>query len=265
MIHHFDHRWATYDGTDVRDTTLAEKQDPNFAALPRYWVPETEVDERLDRRRDRQWLLGWRDVSRSTDERTMIVGHTARVAVGHKMPLMFSSKPHVIYAILSSFALDYVARNKVGGTSMTYFIIKQLPVPTEAQFSSCEPFLGNMASWIEQRVRELSDTSHEITGMGVGPFQWEPERRALMRAELDGALFHLYGLSREDVDHMLDTFPIVRRKDEATYGEYRTKRLILDVYDKMAEAIQASKPYQTLLDPPPGRGHRHRANTGTRS
>jgi hypothetical protein len=40
MIHHFDHRWATYDGTDIRDTTLAEKQDPNFATLPRYWVAE---------------------------------------------------------------------------------------------------------------------------------------------------------------------------------------------------------------------------------
>jgi hypothetical protein len=195
----------------------------------------------------------------------VIVGHTARVAVGHKMPLVFSSNPYVMYAVLSSFVLDYVARNKVGGTSMTYFIIKQLPVPTEVDVSSCDPFLGDAPSWIEQRVRELSDTSREVAVMGVGPFQWASERRALMRAELDAALFHMYGVSREDADHMLDTFPIVRRKDEATYGEYRTKRLILEVYDKMVESIQVGELYQTLLDPPPGQGLRHRVDIGTRS
>jgi hypothetical protein len=50
----------------------------------------------------------------------------------------------------------------------------------------------------------------------------------------------------------MHTFPIVRRKDEEKHGEYRTKRVILEIYDEMAEAIRTGKPYQTRLNPPPG-------------
>ena len=49
----------------------------------------------------------------------------------------------------------------------------------------------------------------------------------------------------------METFPIVKRKDEAKYGEYRTKRVILKMYDEMAEAMRTGQPYQTRLDPPP--------------
>jgi len=58
---------------------------------------------------------------------------------------------------------------------------------------------------------------------------------------------------RHAVDYILDTFPIVRRKDEQKYGEYRTKRVILEIYDEMQQAIATGKPYQTRLNPPAGR------------
>jgi hypothetical protein len=51
--------------------------------------------------------------------------------------------------------------------------------------------------------------------------------------------------------YIMDTFPIVRRKDEAAYGEYRTKRLILERYDALAACIASGTEYQTILDPPP--------------
>jgi superfamily I DNA/RNA helicase len=50
---------------------------------------------------------------------------------------------------------------------------------------------------------------------------------------------------------ILDTFPIVRKNDEKAHGEYRTKRLILEVYDALAEATRTGRPYATRLDPPP--------------
>jgi hypothetical protein len=54
------------------------------------------------------------------------------------------------------------------------------------------------------------------------------------------------------VAYILDTFPIVRRKDEANHnGDYRTKRVILEIYDAMLEATRSGKPYTTRLDPPP--------------
>lgn len=73
----------------------------------------------------------------------------------------------------------------------------------------------------------------------------------MLRAELDSCFFHLYGIERDDVDYIMDTFPIVKRKDEAAHGEYRTKRLILECYDAMTKAVETGEAYQTILDPPP--------------
>ena len=111
--------------------------------------------------------------------------------------------------------------------------------------------------WLLPRVLELTYTAWDLepfaqdVGYDGPPFRWDPERRALLRAELDAAFFHLYGLSRDDTDYILDTFPIVRKNDEKKYGEYRTKRLILEIYDAMAEAARTGVPYPTRLDPPP--------------
>ena len=66
------------------------------------------------------------------------------------------------------------------------------------------------------------------------PFRWSEKRRINIRAELDGLYAHLYGLYRGEFAYILDTFPIVRRKDEAKYGEYLTKRLCLEAYDRLA-------------------------------
>jgi hypothetical protein len=54
-----------------------------------------------------------------------------------------------------------------------------------------------------------------------------------------------------DAAHVMDTFPIVRKSDEKEHGEYRTKRVILELFDAMAEAARTGKPYATRLDPPP--------------
>ena len=83
------------------------------------------------------------------------------------------------------------------------------------------------------------------------PFRWDDDRRFLLRCELDAFYFHLYSIGRDDVDYIMDTFPITRRKEEQQYGEYRTKRLVLEIYDAMAEAQRTGTAYQTRLDPPP--------------
>ena len=104
-----------------------------------------------------------------------------------------------------------------------------------------------MADWLKPRVLELTYTAWDLAGFAADlgyhgpPFRWDPERRELIRAELDAAFFHLYGLDRDEVDYVMDTFPIVRRKDEAKHGEYRTKRLILDRYDALAAAIASGE------------------------
>jgi hypothetical protein len=70
------------------------------------------------------------------------------------------------------------------------------------------------------------------------PFKWDPERRGKIRAQLDALFAHLYGLEKNDLDYLFDTFPIVREEDEQEYGEFRTKRLTLQYFDQLGDEFQ---------------------------
>ncbi|MGH3193680.1 MAG: Eco57I restriction-modification methylase domain-containing protein, partial [Streptosporangiaceae bacterium] len=297
MIHHFDHRLGTYHGqTDAQANmgtlprlTPEQQDDPDFVVMPRYWVQDFDtlnkqkskpnkpvhdhgVASRLEAKHwDRGWLLGWRDVCRSTDERTVICGVLPRAAVGHTYPLMLSKAAHIdcLYANLTSFVLDYVARQKLAGTHLTYGYLNQLPILPPGAYGAPAPWLSDAmpADWIRQRVLELSFTAWgmEAFARDLGddgpPFRWSEGHRNPIRAELDAAYFHLYGLERDEVEHVMGSFDALRRREERpqNFGEFRTKRLILERYDAMAEAIRTGEPYQTVLDPPAGYGPRHPA------
>ncbi len=270
MVHLFDHRFGTYaDQTaaqenqgklpELNDTDHA---DPAFVGTPKYWVPRKEVETRLDGVWNRGWLLGWREITGSTVLRTVIAAVVPRTAVGHKLPLLLPGRDArevaALYANLCSYALDYAARQKVGGLSLAVFILKQLPVlpsSTHAERSSWAHG-ETVCAWLLPRILELTYTAWDLepfahdVGYDGPPFRWDPERRFLLRCELDAAFFHLYGLSRDDTDYVMDTFPIVRKHDEKAHGEYRTKRVILEIYDAMAEAARTGTAYQTRLDPP---------------
>jgi hypothetical protein len=199
-----------------------------------------------------KWLLGFRDVTNATNERTSIFSALPPVAVGHKAPLIFlRSKAECFLPMVNSFVFDYVTRQNMGGTSLGFFVLKQLAVLHPDIFET------DREVFIRPRVLELTYTGREISGFAKDlgyagtPFHWNPERRFLIRCELDALYFHLYGITRDEVAYILDTFPIVRRKDEAEHGEYRTKRVILEIYDAMAEAERTGVPYKTRLDPPP--------------
>jgi hypothetical protein len=152
---------------------------------------------------------------------------------------------------MSAFCFDYAARQKVPGTHLSYGILKQLP------FLPPEIYAQSLITWLLPRVLELTYTAWDLQpfardcGYYGSPFRWDEERRFLLRCELDAAYFHLYGIERADVDYIMETFPIVKRKDEAAHGEYRTKRVILEIYNEMAEAVRTGQSYQTRLDPPP--------------
>ncbi|UFR01768.1 SAM-dependent DNA methyltransferase [Streptomyces sp. Go40/10] len=261
MLHHYDHRWFTY-----ADEDTVVRTDPAAEARPRYWVRRGVVDDRLAGRWDADWMLGWRDICRSTDERTVIAALLPRAALANTLPLASLADPGhapLLVAALSSFALDYVARQKVAGTHLTMIYLRQLPVPSART-------LAAHGAYVRPRVLELVHTAADMApfardlGDGGPPFRWDEARRQVIRAELDALFFHLYGISREDVVHVLDTFPIVKRKDEARYGTYHTKELILGEYDRMAEAgLTPDNPlvdgdtYTSTLTPPPGHGPRH--------
>lgn len=272
MIHQFDHRWATYDGLEARDTTLSEKSLADFSSKTRYWVSSSEVEAKLDDRWSRSWLMGWRDIARATDVRTSIASFVGREASPEggtllMLPAGSAKTAGLLIAMLNSFAFDFVARQKVGGTHVKYFTMKQLPMLAPSDFDELCPWNEgqSFAAWFSPRVLELiymawdmEPAAAEMEDTG-SPFKWDVERRRMIRAELDAALFRLYGCTREDIEYVLGEFPIVKRKDEAEFGEYRTKLLILEAYDAMEAAIGTGIPFESTLTPPPGQGPRHPA------
>ncbi|MEV4952468.1 Eco57I restriction-modification methylase domain-containing protein [Paenarthrobacter nitroguajacolicus] len=268
MIHQFDHRWATYDDSGVRDVTVQERQDPSFACIPRYWVAQSEVDSRSRHRWARNWSFAWRGIARSTDARTAMAAFSGTVAAGGNYDFLFSkcSPSAFMYlaAALNSFIFDFVVRQKLTGMHLQFSVMSQLPVPVvSADMTTRWSQRDTVLQWFTDRSIELVYTSLDLgdlakdVGTSPEPYRWDPSRRAQLRAELDAAMFHEYGVDRTDVDYILDTFPIVRRKDEAEHGEYRTKRLILEAYDAMQAAIDTGHPYESPVSPPPGQGPRH--------
>lgn len=298
MLHQFDHRWATYaredcdwlatpiltkmnkDGKldpDTRDLSAAEKDAPNTFASPRYWVSSAEVEARLIKtdkdgnetwRWEREWLLGFRDIARNTDDRTLITSVLPRVAAGHKAPLMFpevsdARQTSCLITCMNAFVVDYAARQKIGGTSMSYFFLKQFPILPPTAFAAPCPWDESggiaLANWIAPRVLELVYTAHDLAGFAhdLGydglPFRWDPARRAHIRAELDAAFFQLYGVSRDDAAYIMDTFLVFKARDEERNGGvYKTKETILAIYDKMARAIDGAAAWRSDLSPLPG-------------
>lgn len=200
--------------------------------------------------RSPRWLMGWRDICRSTDERTVIASVVPRIAVGHTLPLIFTDTDSVkcaaLLANLNAMTLDYVARQKVGGTHLTYGFLKQFPIIPPTSYTQSD------LTYIVPRILELTYTAHDLRpwaedlGYSGPPFRWNPARRAELRAELDAYYARLYGLTRDELRYILDpadvrgaeypseTFRVLREREIKDCGEYRTRGLVLGAWDKLS-------------------------------
>lgn len=116
---------------------------------------------------------------------------------------------------------------------MNFFILKQLPIIPLGKYND------EIVDFMKPRVIKLVYTSNDMKPFAEDleyegePFIWDTEKRLILQSELDAVYAHLYELSKEDMNHILDTFPIIKRKDMEKYGEYRTKRLILEKYEEL--------------------------------
>lgn len=227
------------------------------------------------------WLMGWRDITNSTNERTVVGGVFPFSAVGNSLPVWTTDSEDAVLlsGLMTSFVCDAAARFKVGGTHLNFFIAEQIPVLPPGVFG-CSPPCGaweSVRKWMLPRVLELTYTDRELEpfaadcGREGPPFHWDDYRRFLLRCELDAAFFNLYlpanayggwrAASRSDgcphnetpeqrtelerrfptprdaIAYIMDTFPVIRRKDENRYKEYRTKRVILEFYDLLQKSI----------------------------
>ena len=245
MVQAFDHRAASVvvnpknlnRPAQPRETTREEHNNPDWLPDPQFWVSvdAAEWPEGLG------WAVAFKDVTAPTNVRTMIASVVPRSGFGNTLPLLmpdaveiatYRENAWLLAACLNSFALDFVGRQKVQGQHLNWFIVEQLPVISPADY---DRRFGDITArdLIRDHVLRLTYTSHDMApfardlGYDGPPFIWDEEERRHLRARLDALYFHLYGLSREDAEYVLSTFPIVQREDKAAFGRYRTRDLIL--------------------------------------
>ena len=251
MIHHYNHRFGDYadqpedsSSTQLPDVPIERLMDSSYEPLPRYWVPEEEVEDRLRKAGwKHKWILGWRDITNVTNERTAIASICPRCGAGDTFLQMFpdvtGKQSLCLLANVCSFAYDYCVRQKMGGTHLKYHYFKQMPVITPTILEQSLPWEKRLSAvdWIAERALELVYTTSYLAPLAIEcghsglPFKWDKKRRFQLRCELDAAFFYLYGIDREDIPHILESFPIVKQKDEKRWGKYTTLNSMLQAMD----------------------------------
>ena len=251
MIGQFDHR-----ANSVRlnpesrhnpylSESVSEEQhaDPDFLPQTQYWVPASLVESIQPP--SVGWPIAYRRIARTTDSRTLIASVAPKAGYGDSIFLlgpeddMTASDVGNLVANLNCLCFDYVTRQKLQGTNLSWYIVQQLPVIAPADYDRA---FGTTTArdLVRHHVLRLTYTAHDMApfardlGYHGPPFIWNEEKRRHLRARLDALYFHLYGLSRKDAAYILDTFPIVRRHDKTAFGTYRTKDMVLAYYNALA-------------------------------
>jgi hypothetical protein len=245
-FHQYDHRYATFKDVGqedrikgnarmVKDNEKRNQEEIEF----RYYVRKETVIQKCNSEKynvKTDWLLCLRSITSSTNERTVISAILPKVGIANSVNIVLpkaKTDAIILLGAFNSFVDDFVAYTKVGNQNLNIFIIKQLPVPTV-------PIASRSFHAIKDKILRLCYTSAELRGFGRDfehdgePTIWNSKERFHLQCELDAIYAHLYGLQKEEMGYILETFPIVKRKDIAKYGTYRTKETILQMYDEFS-------------------------------
>ena len=247
-------------------------QDPDSPISPYYWIEDKHMlrkKVKYDGNGIKVWewcrksSLALKDVGRAGVARTFILSRIPDdVAVGHTSNILYVEdtciNDIILQGILSSIVVDYVAKQKAGGNHMSIYIVKQFPVltphiipsslvmPIVSRVVKLCYFNHDLDEWVEELWGELNEEQRsELPQLGRREcFIYDPNVRALWQAELDAIFAHLYGLNTEELKYILDpedvcgpgcineTFRVLKDNEIREYGEYRTKRLILEAWVK---------------------------------
>jgi len=253
MVQAYDHRaasvvvdtenWVRQGQTEA--TTPVLHQNPEFLAQPRWWVEESEVLGVLGKPHARGFI-GFKDITSPTNQRTMIAAAIPWSAVTNHFPLVLTGAPErselCLLANLNAFVLDYLARQKIGGVTLNFFIVNQLPIFPPDRYRERCPWnpRQTLEKWVSDRVLKLTCTAEdmrplaEAAGLEPSLHPWRPAERLELKAELDAAFFLLYQLARDDVQYVLGTFQRLRAGDEPAERLFTDEDSVLQAYDRLS-------------------------------
>jgi hypothetical protein len=244
-INHFDHRFSTFTKNQSRkdieqgtaiDASLIDKVSTKYEIQCRYYVPNEYYNSKNKLSYKNNWYIGIRGIASSTNERTLICSIVPRVAISYSINLILPEDPIIgilLCSNLNSFILDFITRSKVSNNNISLFIIKQLPVIDYSLLSD------KVKIKIIDNTIKLSATSKSLEDLAAlipshNLAIYNQNERFQLQCELDVIYAHLYGLNRKDMDYIMESFPIIKRKDINKYKSYRTKDTILNMYDEFS-------------------------------
>ena len=276
MFWYYNHHFGTWPTQGERPNSInspseEELSNPDHSIMPWYWVREDlwankkyEGEDSFKgetRKSNSDWNIAFRKLTTATNERTFVTSIIPNnCSAGHSISIFScregSRQGMILLSIMSSIVFDYAVRQKVGGTNLSLFFFKQFPVitleriPIKTQsmilkrVSELTYFNHDLDNWAEELFNELTDEQKtELPQLGrKKPWIFNPDRRAVLQAELDAIIGHLYGLNTEDMRYILDpedvcgpgcineTFRVLKDNEIRQYGEYRTKRLVMDAW-----------------------------------
>lgn len=257
MLQAYDHRaadvvtdrsnWVRQGQTEKR--TLVGYQNPEHLATPRFWIDSKEVELS-------EWgSIGFKDITSPTNQRTMIAACAPLAAFTNHFVLVQGNLPPTrqmcLLANLNAFVYDYCTRQKIGGITLNFFIVEQIPTLTPDAYAKPCPWdrRTKLEKWISRRVLKLTCTAEDMLPLAdacdfnEGSFQaeyggrvnkWDEAERAELMAELDAAFFHLYGIDRDDAQYILSTFQGINERNSSTSSLPSVAERILQKYDEMS-------------------------------
>jgi hypothetical protein len=256
MLQAFDHRaadvvtdksnWVRQGQTEK--TSLVGYQNPERLATPRFWITAQEVTLT-------DWgCIGFKDITSPTNQRTMIGACAPPAGFTNHFVIVQSDLPPVrqmcLLANLNAFAYDYCTRQKIGGVTLNFFIVEQIPTLSPDVYAKRCPWdrRTTLEAWISQRVLKLTCTAEDMLpladacGFVDGSFQaeyggrlnkWDEAERMELMAELDAAYFHLYGVARDDVKYILSTFKGIDERQPLLPGGASIAECVVQKYEGM--------------------------------
>ena len=248
MVQAFDHRAASiainpenqFRPAQPVPATLDQHQDPNWLPDPHFWVLQNETSFPKA-----PFLLVFKDVTAPTNVRSMIAALIPASGVGNTLPIisidgLSSLDATNLLANFNSVPFDYVARQKIQGQHLNWFIVEQLPIVPPETFETIRFGHTTARKIVREAVLELTYTADDMApfaqdmgyvnemGRVNPPFKWDEQRRLQLRSKLDAVFFHLYGVTNRDiVRYVYSTFPIVRRQETKVYGRFYSRDLCL--------------------------------------
>lgn len=252
LVHQFDHRFSTYEGVEedkvdsgqARGLSEEEKDDPSKVVIPRYWIADGEYESTSGK----DWHVVFRRITNSTNERTVIatvIPGTPTVHTINHISGVDAEEALLLVGLFNSYTVDYVARQKVSGTELSQFIIRQLPIPSPQHFEEVrlngKPIrqrIAELSLRLIYSANDLSDFADEA-GYDGRPFQFtgDDRSRESIRTELEALICHVYGLDATDLDRLFSTFEQVRERDNQEHGYYRTRENVREKFLDLAPEI----------------------------